>query len=386
MTLPDGDLEPGLLLRNLLDSDPQGLFFTDVEGRIVRASRAWPTRSGWTTPRALSGTLLREYLDGELAAHFTADHQSIVATGVPVVELHERWRTPAGRTPGSPPSRHPLLDDDGRVTGTFGVLHDITAHKRMEALLQQPGGRAGAGRTPSCAGRRTTCARCWRPPPTRPSGSTAASGWSTPTRPPPSCTARAPGEMLDLSVYELAEASNALNLLEPFELGHAPGAGDRPARGARGRGRWSTAPMYLHTRIVPEHDRMGTVSGLLLVTRDLTARKRVEDLLAERALRDPLTGLANRALLTDRLEQALVRLERTKGELAVLFLDLDHFKVVNDSLGHAAGDALLAEVAAPDARLGPAQRHDRPVRRRRVRHPVRERAGLAAVLPSRSGS
>lgn len=64
-----------------------------------------------------------------------------------------------------------------------------------------------------------------------------------------------------------------------------------------------------------------------------------------RALHDPVTGLANRALLLDRLTQALARSGRRPGFVAVLFLDLDRFKLVNDSLGHAAGDELLGEVA-----------------------------------------
>jgi diguanylate cyclase (GGDEF)-like protein len=64
-----------------------------------------------------------------------------------------------------------------------------------------------------------------------------------------------------------------------------------------------------------------------------------------RALHDPLTGLANRGLLMDQLGQALARAERRPGSVAVLFLDLDRFKVVNDSLGHATGDDLLVEIA-----------------------------------------
>ncbi|HEV7720502.1 MAG TPA: EAL domain-containing protein, partial [Iamia sp.] len=64
-----------------------------------------------------------------------------------------------------------------------------------------------------------------------------------------------------------------------------------------------------------------------------------------RALHDPLTGLANRGLLMEQLGQALARARRRPGSVAVLFLDLDRFKVLNDSLGHAVGDDLLVEVA-----------------------------------------
>jgi diguanylate cyclase (GGDEF)-like protein/PAS domain S-box-containing protein len=87
------------------------------------------------------------------------------------------------------------------------------------------------------------------------------------------------------------------------------------------------------------------VRGIVVNSRDVTARKEMEAALTHQALHDPLTDLPNRALLVDRIEQALRRLGRHPGRVAVLFLDLDRFKVVNDSLGHAAGDHLLVEVA-----------------------------------------
>jgi diguanylate cyclase (GGDEF)-like protein/PAS domain S-box-containing protein len=79
---------------------------------------------------------------------------------------------------------------------------------------------------------------------------------------------------------------------------------------------------------------------------DALERCRSDEDMRQRALHDPLTGLANRTLLFDRLNLALVRAKRSGTRLAVLFLDVDHFKQLNDSLGHRAGDQILIEVGA----------------------------------------
>jgi diguanylate cyclase (GGDEF)-like protein/PAS domain S-box-containing protein len=101
---------------------------------------------------------------------------------------------------------------------------------------------------------------------------------------------------------------------------------------------------WFQSRAVPEFDGAGEVEYVLVMNTDITALKRTEAELAHQALHDPLTGLANRALFLDHLEYALARTDRRDEELAVLFLDLDRFKVINDSLGHSAGDQLLVAV------------------------------------------
>ncbi len=88
----------------------------------------------------------------------------------------------------------------------------------------------------------------------------------------------------------------------------------------------------------------GEVVGYQGIIRDITDRKRFEERLRLRALHDPLTELPNRILFDDRIATAVARARREGRQMAVLFVDLDRFKVVNDGLGHAAGDQVLLEV------------------------------------------
>ena len=87
------------------------------------------------------------------------------------------------------------------------------------------------------------------------------------------------------------------------------------------------------------------VRGIVANVRDITERANEAARLTWQAYHDTLTGLANRALLQDRLDLALERARRARELTGLLFIDLDHFKAVNDALGHEAGDRLLIEVA-----------------------------------------
>jgi diguanylate cyclase (GGDEF)-like protein len=92
-------------------------------------------------------------------------------------------------------------------------------------------------------------------------------------------------------------------------------------------------------------DQGGRPSGRLVVLRDISERKLAEERLERLAHYDALTGLPNRKLFGDRLSQAIIRASRTPGLVALLFLDIDDFKDVNDTLGHDVGDAVLKELA-----------------------------------------
>jgi diguanylate cyclase (GGDEF)-like protein len=107
--------------------------------------------------------------------------------------------------------------------------------------------------------------------------------------------------------------------------------------------------IHISLTVSPIRNEQGEIVGASTIARDITARREAERALVRRmshlANHDILTGLPNRLLLYDRLTQAINAARRQHKKLAVLFADLDDFKIVNDSWGHAVGDALLQSVA-----------------------------------------
>lgn len=102
---------------------------------------------------------------------------------------------------------------------------------------------------------------------------------------------------------------------------------------------------YEELSISAVRDETGTVTHYVGVLKDITKRKKLESQIQYIAFHDPLTGLPNRMFFLHRLKQAIATAKRTGQQLAVLFLDMDRFKQINDTLGHAAGDSLLKQVA-----------------------------------------
>jgi diguanylate cyclase (GGDEF)-like protein/PAS domain S-box-containing protein len=104
-------------------------------------------------------------------------------------------------------------------------------------------------------------------------------------------------------------------------------------------------PVWVHVSVSCVRDSSGRPLYLIGQVQDVTEQRQMRERLAHAAIHDPLTGLPNRVLFLDRLTMALSRAQRQRRRVVVAFLDLDRFKLVNDGLGHAAGDELLQAVA-----------------------------------------
>jgi diguanylate cyclase (GGDEF)-like protein/PAS domain S-box-containing protein len=151
-----------------------------------------------------------------------------------------------------------------------------------------------------------------------------------------------PSEMLRHTVSELLHPDDRERAAIFFRTAaHSPGvSGPVEWRFRQTDGSWLNAEI-LATNLL--HDP--SVKGVVLNTRDVSERRRLEEQLTHQAFHDPLTGLANRALFRDRVSHALALAQRRGSPITVLYLDLDDFKNVNDSLGHAEGDRLLIAAA-----------------------------------------
>ena len=103
--------------------------------------------------------------------------------------------------------------------------------------------------------------------------------------------------------------------------------------------------IFIEDSAAPIHNRTGGITGSVIVFHDVSTARALAEEILHASQHDSLTGLPNRLLLNDRLGQAIALAKRHKGHIAVLFLDLDGFKHVNDSLGHLIGDKLLQSVA-----------------------------------------
>jgi diguanylate cyclase (GGDEF)-like protein/PAS domain S-box-containing protein len=152
----------------------------------------------------------------------------------------------------------------------------------------------------------------------------------------------APEDVIGRRFVELLHPSEQGRLLRLLSEGAWSHNSTEPIAGVLGAQDGSPRHVeILHTDL--RHDEQ--VRGIVLNGRDVSERKAIEDELSHQAFHDPVTHLANRALFSERVRHAVARSRREAIGLAAIFVDLDDFKTINDSLGHAAGDRVLLEVA-----------------------------------------
>jgi diguanylate cyclase (GGDEF)-like protein/PAS domain S-box-containing protein len=310
--------------RALLDAIPNPVYFKDREGRYQAYNRAWAELVGSGTDWI--GKAAVDVQDPELAAlHQERDRTLLERPSSTTYEAIVQ--NALGESRQMLYNKVSFVDQRGEVAGLIGVITDVTYYKETERALEASEARFRV-LTESSLDLISVMAE---------DGTILYQ--SAVLR---NLVGYDPGETIGRSVYDLVHRDDAdlvRTALRRIVETHQPSA-PIEFRLRHRDGAWRTFESLGTNCLSNPHIR-----GIVFNSRDVTDRKVIQQRIQHLAYHDNLTGLPNRSLLQDRLAHSIARAERSGRKVGVLFIDLDNFKNINDTLGHDVGDELLRQVS-----------------------------------------
>ena len=310
------------LLRTLIDSVPDLIFFKDANGAYIGCNKAFTEFTGRAESEHIGKTDF-DFFDHDSAELFRMNDREMLALGR--ARRNEEWVTyPDGREVLLDTLKAPIIGAQGESLGLIGISRDITESIRAEEgllLARSVFETTGEAIMVTDAEGRILMVN--------PAFSTIT-GWNA---------ADAIGNtasILKSGRYPPEFYAGMWNALR--DSGHWEGEIWNRRKSGEIYAQWVKMNAICDSR--------GQVKRYVSLFSDITQRKTEEEKVWHQANFDSLTGLANRNLFHDRLERSMARARRDQRQLGLMFIDLDRFKWINDTLGHAAGDNLLVETAA----------------------------------------